>query len=236
MVRRSSKKSKAEAVIIDLTRLSKEGLLVLQRYADHGQRLPTVSAKTSYRDIWKHTRKFNTARRTMRALASKIQSSSHQATETYCSDVLDLPQDEFRSFLATQSRLVDDLLDDCDKMAQLCNEFERESEGDLAALQDEVTKLKVATNAKERRDLLLEMTRAIPVISQVKGAKMEFVLPSLTVLNVFWVESDVFKELLDCLKAIQHELSILEDKSDPTFGRILYIFGVAFSSGMQILA
>ncbi|KAJ6504692.1 hypothetical protein C8R47DRAFT_1245714 [Mycena vitilis] len=215
MVRRSSKKSKAEAVVIDLTRLSKEGVLVLQRYAEHGQRLPTVSTKTSYRDIWKHTRKFNTARRAMRALASKIQSSSHQATKMYCSDVLDLPQDEFRSFIATQFRLMDDLLDDCDKMVQFCKEFERESEGDLAALQDEVTKLKVATNAKERRDLLLEMSRAIPVISQVK---------------------DVLKELLDCLKAIQHELSILEDKSAPAFGRILYIFGVAFSPGMQLLA
>jgi hypothetical protein len=97
MVRRSSRKTNAEIVTIDLARLSKDGLFVLQRYVDQyvvatflhdstlirdlsGQRLPTVSAKTSYKDIWKNTKKFNTARRTMAALASKIQSSSRQST------------------------------------------------------------------------------------------------------------------------------------------------------------
>ncbi|KAJ6585410.1 hypothetical protein B0H19DRAFT_420837 [Mycena capillaripes] len=236
MVRRSSRKFKTEVVNIDLTRLSKEGLLVLQRYIDQyvvapvestrgplfslffitasGQRLPTVSAKTSYKHIYKHTKKFNTARRTMAVLASKIQSSSRRAAENYCADILELPKDEFLAFLATQSRLVDDMLDECDKMIRLCEEFEKESEGDLAKLQHEVTRLKVATNAKERRDLLLEMTRGVPVIPQVK---------------------DVFNELVDGLRAIQHELNILEDKSDCACSRILYIWGIAFSSGLQLL-
>jgi hypothetical protein len=71
--------------------------------------------------------------------------------ETYCADVLDLPKDEFRAFVETQSRSIDDLLDDCNKMTQLCEEFEKGSECDLVKLQNEVTRVKVATNAKERR-------------------------------------------------------------------------------------
>jgi hypothetical protein len=43
------------------------------------------------------------------------------------------------------------MLDDSDNIVQLCEEFETETERDLVKLQDEVKKLKVATNAKERR-------------------------------------------------------------------------------------
>ncbi|KAJ7364940.1 hypothetical protein DFH08DRAFT_950484 [Mycena albidolilacea] len=214
MVKRFSKKTKAKVVTIDLTRLTKDGLLVLQRYVDHGRRLPTVSSKTSYKHIWRHTRTFNTARKTMSSLASKVQSSSRQANETYCSDVSALPTDELLAFLAEQSRLVHDLLDDSDNMIQLCEEFETETERDLVKLQDEVKKLKVATNAKERRDLLLEMTYVVSVIPQVK---------------------DVFTQLSDGLKAIQHELEVFKDKPEPTFHRILYVWGVVFSSGVQLL-
>ncbi|KAF8215006.1 hypothetical protein K438DRAFT_1955011 [Mycena galopus ATCC 62051] len=211
---RQSKKSKAPVVTIDLTRLTKDGLLVLQRYVDHGQRLPTVSAKTSYKCIWRHTKMFNTARKTMASLASKVQLYSRQAKETYRNDILAFSDDELLSFLATQSHLMDDMLDDCDKITQVCEEFERESERDLVKLQGEVTRLKVATNAKERRELLLEMTRAVPVISQVK---------------------DVFNQLSDGLKAIQHELDILQDKPERTFDRALYVWGVVFSPGVQLL-
>ncbi|KAJ7741356.1 hypothetical protein B0H16DRAFT_1565505 [Mycena metata] len=214
MVRRTSKKTKAENVTIDLTRLTKEGLLILQRYVDHGQRLPTVSSKTSYKDIWRHTKKFNTTRKTMTALASKIQASSRQATITYCPDLFDLPKEEFQGFLSKQSRSIDGLLDDCEKMLGICEEFEKESESDLAKLQAEVTRLKVATNSKERRDLLVEITRAVPVISQVK---------------------DLFNQLSDGLKAIQHQLDISEDSSDGTFNQILAAWGGVFSTGVQFL-
>ncbi|KAF7364827.1 Adenylosuccinate lyase [Mycena venus] len=213
MVRRSSKKSKAEIVTIDLTRLTKDGLTVLQKYVDHGQRLPTVSAKTSYKDIWRHCRQFNTARNTMTSLASKIQSSSREASKTYCTDILGLPKDEFLAFLEKQSGFVEDLLDECDKITLLCEEFEKVSERDLVKLRDEVTRLKVGTNAKERRDLLLEMTRGLPVISQVK---------------------DVFSQLADGLKAIQHELNALADKPERSFVRISYVWGVVFSAGVQL--
>ncbi|KAF7348225.1 Adenylosuccinate lyase [Mycena sanguinolenta] len=208
-----TKKSKPQVVTIDLTRLTKDGLGILQRYVDHGQRLPTVSAKTSYKFIWRHTKVFNTARKTMTTLASRIQSSSGQATMTYGDDVLALPEDRWLSFLETQSRLMDDLLDDCETVVQICGNFDKESESDLVKLKDEVTRLKVATSAKERRDLLLELTRAAPVIAQVK---------------------DVFAELLDGLKAIQHELEALKDKPERKFDRVLYIWGVVFSAGVQL--
>ncbi|KAJ6508300.1 hypothetical protein C8R45DRAFT_966950 [Mycena sanguinolenta] len=208
-----TKKSKPQVVTIDLTRLTKDGLVVLQRYVDHGQRLPTVSAKTSYKFIWRHTKMFNTARKTMATLASRIQSSSRQATQIYGDDVLALPEDQWLNFLETQSHLMDDLLDDCENIVQICGEFDKGSESDLVKLKDEVTRLKVATNAKERRDLLLELTRAVPVIAQLK---------------------DVFTELLDGLKAIQHELDTLKNKPERDFDRVLYIWGVIFSAGVQL--
>ncbi|KAJ7133630.1 hypothetical protein C8R44DRAFT_772788 [Mycena epipterygia] len=217
MVRRSSKKSKqVEIVIVDgPAQLTKEGLLVLERYVDHGLRLPTVSAKTSYKDIWKHTKKLHATRKTMSVLASKISSASRQVTETYCSGVFELPNEEFRAFFTTQSRCIDDLLDDCEQMIQACQELEKGSEADLAKLQAEVMRVKVATNSKERRDLLLELTRAMPIIACVK---------------------DVFNELSDGLKAIQHELNILEDNSDVTFHRILSVWEGIVVSGVQLLA
>ncbi|KAJ7256835.1 hypothetical protein B0H12DRAFT_1111966 [Mycena haematopus] len=106
---------------------------------------------------------------------------------------------------------MDDLLDDCDNMTQMCEEFEKESERDLVKLQEEVTRLKPV--AKERRDLLLEMTLAVPAISQVK---------------------DVFSQLSDNLKAIQHELNTLKDQPERTFERALRVWGVVFSSGVQL--
>jgi hypothetical protein len=47
-------------------------------------------------------------------------------------------------------------------------------------------------------------------------------------------ESDVFNELSDALEAIQRELNSLEEKSDRTFDRILYIWSIAFSSGVKL--
>jgi hypothetical protein len=46
---------------------------------------------------------------------------------------------------------------------------------------------------------------------------------------------DVFTQLSDGLKAIQHELEVFKDKPQPTFDRILYVWGVVFSSGVQLL-
>ncbi|KAJ7160114.1 hypothetical protein C8R46DRAFT_1107041, partial [Mycena filopes] len=214
MVRRAYKRSKTEIVPVNLTRLTKESLHVLQRYVDHGQRLPTVSAKTSYKDIWRHTKKFNTTRKMMFALASKVQSSSREATTTYCPAVFDLPKEDFQSFLSKQSRSIDTLLDDCDKVLGMCEDFEKGSESDLVKLQVEVTRLKVATNSKERRDLLAEMTRAAPVTVQVK---------------------ELFSHLAESLKAIQHELEISESSSDGKFTRILSAWGSILSPGLQLL-
>ncbi|KAK7022120.1 Adenylosuccinate lyase [Favolaschia claudopus] len=215
MVRRTSKKSKAQIITIDLTRLTKDGLVVLQQYVEHGQRLPTVSSRTSYRDIWRHTQKFNRARKSMASLSSKVMVSSREAIKLYSPERLSLPKPQMTAFLETQSRLVDDLLDECDKLVRVCSEFEKESERDGVKLKEEVARLKVATNAQERRDLLLEHDRAMPVVSQVK---------------------DVFTELSDGLKAIQHELTFIsESSSAPNFDRILYVWKAVLSSGIQLV-
>ncbi|KAJ7439244.1 hypothetical protein FB451DRAFT_1570068 [Mycena latifolia] len=215
MPRRPSKKCKdEEVVVIDPTHLTKEGLLVLQRYVDHGQSLPTVSAKTSYKDIWRHTKKLHTTRKTMSVLAGKISEACRHANETYRSAVFELPKERFQVFLARQARALDDLLDDCEELSKLCAELKADAESDQAKLQAEVTRVKVATNSKERRDLLLELTRAIPIISCVE---------------------DVFNKLADSLKEIQKEVENLGDDSDVAFHRIRSFWEVVFTSGVQLL-
>ncbi|KAJ6583972.1 hypothetical protein DFH09DRAFT_1433978 [Mycena vulgaris] len=215
MPRRLSKKGKQQdIVVIDPTHLTKEGLLVLQQYVDHGQRLPTVSAKTSYKDIWRHTKKLHAARKTMSSLATKISLASRQASEIYCSAVFELPEEQLHAFVAGQSGSLDDLLDDCDEISKLLSDLAAHGEHHLTKLQAEVTRVKVATNSKERRDLLLEFTRAIPIISCV---------------------GDVLNNLTDSLKAIRNELDNLEDHSDAVIHRIRSAWEVAFTSGVQLL-
>ncbi|KAK7048702.1 Adenylosuccinate lyase [Favolaschia claudopus] len=232
MVRRTSKKSKAQIITIDLTRLTKDGLVVLQQYVDHGQQLPTVSSRTSYRDIWRHTQKFNRARKSMASLSSKVMVSSREASKLYSPEKLSLPKPQLTVFLETQSRLVDDLLDECDRIVRVCSEFEKESERDGVKLKEEVARLKVATNAQERRDLLLEHDRATPVVSQVKG-HLDALKSILDLSNSF---PDVFTELSDGLKAIQHELTFIsESSSGPNFDRILYVWKAVLSSGVQLV-
>ncbi|KAJ7728829.1 hypothetical protein DFH07DRAFT_850840 [Mycena maculata] len=211
---RRSKATKQEPVVIDLStthgRLTKDALLVLQRYVDHGTRLPTVSSKTSYKDIWKHTKKFQMTRKTMSVLAEKIRNTGVSFT---CPDC-DLPKEKLQAFLAAHSPAVDELLDACDEMAALCAEFEEQSEADLAKLQEEVKCLKVATKSKERRDLLLELTRAMPIIKRVK---------------------DAVKMFSAGLKAIQHEINVLNNGSEISFDWVVKGWE-PISSGVQFLA
>ncbi|KAJ6615364.1 hypothetical protein B0H10DRAFT_2041086, partial [Mycena sp. CBHHK59/15] len=250
MVKRVSKAGKQEILTLNLTHLTEDNLLLLQKYVDHGQGLPTVSSKTSYKDIWKHTKKFHTTRRAMAALASKISSSSRQAVvsscffshseelssisytkESYSRENVDLPEVELDQIIESQCHLIDDLLDHCDKIVLLLQEFERDSESDLVRLQAEVARLKVATNSKERQvlwnasccvisftnlsqELLLELTRAMPIVSLIEG---------------------VFNRLTDDLKGLQHILNNLGENRTADFHRITMAWDILLSSRVQLL-
>ncbi|KAJ7078604.1 hypothetical protein B0H15DRAFT_535496 [Mycena belliarum] len=177
-------------------------------------RLPTVSSKTSYKDIWKHAKQLHAARRAMSAVSTKVVQRSREAKKTYCSAVFELPEDELRVFLAWQSRSLDDLLDDCEDLSKRCAELKADAERDQAKLQAEVTRVKVATNSKERRELLLELTRAVPIVSCVQ---------------------DVFDNVTQGLKEIQKEVENLGDDSD-AFHRIGAAWEVILVGGVQLLA
>ncbi|KAJ7069442.1 hypothetical protein C8F01DRAFT_514123 [Mycena amicta] len=213
MVRRP----KVEYHPLDLSSLTKESVTVLQRYLDNGQRLPAVSSKTSYREIWRHTRRFQAVRRTMSPIASRVRAFSRSSKETFSVSVSNLPKnsEERQTFLENQYRIIASLRDGCVRMQQFCDGFEKDSESDLAKLQAEVAKVKVLTNAKERRELLSELTRTVPVARQMK---------------------EVFQQHSKELTTIQQELKLFEEGSRDNFRQIWTICETGAASQIAYLA
>nr|GAT56925.1 adenylosuccinate lyase [Mycena chlorophos] len=198
------RRTKPQSLPIDPDALSKEGVATLQRYLDHGQRLPAVSTKTSYRGIWLHTRRFQAHRRsTISSLAVRIRAFSRLSKETFCPKLhrLALDDTERTNFLARAYETFKSLREGCVRVQQVCEEFEKECEGDMALLNVEVERVKGAPgNAKERRELLLEVTRALPVARQMK---------------------DAFKQHSTELAMMQQELKLFEDGMKSDFRQIL---------------
>ncbi|KAF7298699.1 Adenylosuccinate lyase [Mycena indigotica] len=209
---------KLENQPIDLSALTNEGVLALQHYLDHGQRLPAVSSKTSYRDIWCHTRRFQTHRRTTIAgVALRVRAFSRSSKETFSKTVLDLPKDsaDRKAFLEKQRQTITTLSDGCLRMQQVCEEFEKDSEGDLARLQEEVSKVRDLTKARERRELLTKSTRSLPVVRLMAGA---------------------FKQHSSELAMIQQKLTLFENDGTDSFRHIVTILETGAAGQIMHLA
>ncbi|KAF7299776.1 Integral membrane protein [Mycena chlorophos] len=210
------RRTKSQNLPVDPNALSKEGVATLQRYLDHGQSLPAVSTSTSYREIWRHTRRFQAHRRsTISNLAVRIRAFSRLSKkETFCPKLHRLTVDdpERTSFLKHAYEIFKSLREGCLRVQQVCEEFEKECEGDMAVLNVEVERVKGAPgNAKERRELLLELTRALPVARQMK---------------------DAFKQYSTELAMMQQELKLFEDGTKSDFRQILTsaVQGTRFTS------
>ncbi|KAF7313259.1 Adenylosuccinate lyase [Mycena kentingensis (nom. inval.)] len=146
---------------INLSSLTKASVVVLQRYLEHGESLPALSLKTSYRNIYRHTRRFQAVRRVMSGVAARV-----RAFERKSKDIVSALPASWN----TLNESITTLHDDCARMQQFCKDFERDCEADLEQLEKEVALVKTVTNAKERKDLLVELTRALPVVRQMNDS------------------------------------------------------------------
>ncbi|KAJ7643721.1 hypothetical protein FB45DRAFT_895887, partial [Roridomyces roridus] len=207
--------SLSETVVVQL---NKETLLVLQAYVDHGTTLPSVSLKTSYRDIWTRTKRFGPMRKRLGGVLERVQSAAKGAPETFSDTaLLALPSDSaLQTFLVEQSTFVHGLVGELAQVLGQWSEWEKGSEEDLGRLKEEVERLnsKAGAGAQERRDLLVELTRAVPVISCI---------------------SDVLNRVLEGLKNVQQELDRLEESSEVCFGPLLPRWKKISSSGIHFL-